>query len=260
MTGPTTDATGDDRPSVGAIVLAGGRGSRLGGVDKAGLVVAGSSLLDTALTATEGCVPRVVVGPADLPVPDDVLRTREDPVFSGPASAVAAGMAAVAATGTDPDWVVLLACDVPGVGEAVPRLMDAARSVDASVDVVFAAAGDGRVDDRVEWLVSIVRTAALTRVIDALGPGGTVDRSMRRLLGGLARSFVSVPAGATDDIDTPADLERHAGPGAADTRTVTPDPALPTITPADRSGDGPVASPTGPHTAPRTGGDGPVKG
>src|SRR5699024_3826678 len=110
-TGPAAGAGSADRPSVGAIVLAGGRGSRLGGVDKAALVVGGSALLDTALAATEGCAPRVVVGPADRAVPDDVLRTREDPVLSGPASAVAAGMAAVAATGTDPDWVVLLACD-----------------------------------------------------------------------------------------------------------------------------------------------------
>lgn len=217
------------RASVGAIVLAGGRGSRLGGVDKATLIVDGSTLLDTVLAATGGCAPRVVVGPPELRVPAGVIVTREEPVFSGPASAVAAGSMAVAtADDRSPEWILLLACDVPDVGAAVPRLIDAARSAGPGVEVLFA--DDGRADGRTEWLVAIVRTDALTRAIDALGAGGTVDASMRRLLSGLPAASVPVPRGATDDIDTPADLTGrsvHDPPGGGVVREPMSGPVEP---------------------------------
>ncbi|WP_157663013.1 molybdenum cofactor guanylyltransferase, partial [Prescottella equi] len=46
-----------------AIVLAGGRATRMGGIDKPGLVVAGRRMLDTALDAVADCDRVVVVGP-----------------------------------------------------------------------------------------------------------------------------------------------------------------------------------------------------
>ncbi|MGH8776871.1 MAG: NTP transferase domain-containing protein, partial [Jiangellaceae bacterium] len=45
-----------------AVVLAGGRGSRLGGVDKPALRIGGRTLLDTALVATAAARSTVVVG------------------------------------------------------------------------------------------------------------------------------------------------------------------------------------------------------
>ena len=72
-----------------AIVLAGGRGSRLGGVSKPGVTVGGRRLLDIALAAVASARQVVVVG--DLPVPDGVRLTREDPPFGGPVAGVAAG-------------------------------------------------------------------------------------------------------------------------------------------------------------------------
>ena len=53
--------------SFDAIVLAGGQGSRLGGVDKAELKVGGVRLLDRALTACRGASTTVVVGPVEAP-------------------------------------------------------------------------------------------------------------------------------------------------------------------------------------------------
>lgn len=47
------------RGTVGAIILTGGRGSRLGGVDKARLPVAGRPMVETVLGAA-----RAVAGPA----------------------------------------------------------------------------------------------------------------------------------------------------------------------------------------------------
>ena len=69
--------------TLGAVLLAGGAGSRLGGVDKAALRLDGTTLLDRALAALTG-LDVVVVGP---PRPLPGLRVvREDPPRSGPAS------------------------------------------------------------------------------------------------------------------------------------------------------------------------------
>ncbi|MCL2471779.1 MAG: NTP transferase domain-containing protein [Propionibacteriaceae bacterium] len=97
-----------------AVILAGGRAERLGGYDKATLVAPdGRTSLDLVLEACSGALRRVVVGPQ----PDDlsgtltasglrgsrgggepaVIWTREQPVFSGPARAICAGLAALAA-------------------------------------------------------------------------------------------------------------------------------------------------------------------
>ena len=70
-----------------AIVLAGGRGSRLGGIRKPELAVAGRRLVDVALAAVAAARRVVVVG--DVEVPDGVALTREDPPYGGPVEAVA---------------------------------------------------------------------------------------------------------------------------------------------------------------------------
>jgi molybdopterin-guanine dinucleotide biosynthesis protein A len=56
--------TAPGRPlRLGAVVLAGGTGARLGGVDKAALEVDGVTLLERTLTATMAATEVVVVGP-----------------------------------------------------------------------------------------------------------------------------------------------------------------------------------------------------
>ncbi|MDP9398746.1 MAG: NTP transferase domain-containing protein, partial [Actinomycetota bacterium] len=50
-------------PPYDAVVLAGGRARRLGGVDKPGLEVAGRSLLDRVLAACAGAGRTVIAGP-----------------------------------------------------------------------------------------------------------------------------------------------------------------------------------------------------
>ena len=46
-----------------AIILAGGRSARLGGIDKCAITIGGRRLLDAAIAATEGAASRVIVGP-----------------------------------------------------------------------------------------------------------------------------------------------------------------------------------------------------
>ena len=68
----------DPLPPYTAVVLAGGRAARLGGRAKPQLEVGGRTMLDTVLRAVEDAERRVVVGPPQ-PLPDDVVRVREQP-------------------------------------------------------------------------------------------------------------------------------------------------------------------------------------
>ena len=91
--------------AVGAIVLTGGRGSRLGGVDKARLTVSGRPMVETVLRAARAIAgPIITVGPGG--------DTREDPPHSGPVAGIAAGLATVP---EEVDLVVVVACDLPGL-------------------------------------------------------------------------------------------------------------------------------------------------
>lgn len=66
-----------------AIILAGGRGSRLGGVDKGALPVGGRALLDRVLDAARAAERVVVVG--DGPVPPYAVRPTRCPGFQSAA-------------------------------------------------------------------------------------------------------------------------------------------------------------------------------
>lgn len=166
-----------------AIVLAGGRGTRLGGTPKAELVVGGRSLLDRTLDAVSGASRVVVVGEVDAP---GAIVVQEEPRFAGPAAAVGAGLGEVTAP-----WVLVVACDHPFVGDAVPPLLDATR-------------GDGAVavdeSGRRQHLLCVVSSKALRAAVDAQAT--LVDVAVHRLMAPLDLAEVAVPSRATDDVDT----------------------------------------------------------
>jgi molybdopterin-guanine dinucleotide biosynthesis protein A len=173
-----------------AVVLAGGGGTRLGGVDKAAVEIGGRTLLDRLVGVLGGAERIVVAGPR-RDVRGDVTWAREDPPGGGPLAGVAAGLAHVA-TG----HVVLLAVDQPGTTSAtVTRLLerietDGALLVDA--------------DGRAQWLTSAWRTEALRAAL----PADPAGRSLRSVLGALDAVRVPAEPGESDDIDTPADLAK----------------------------------------------------
>jgi molybdopterin-guanine dinucleotide biosynthesis protein A len=180
-----------------AIVLAGGSGRRLGGVDKAGVVLGGRTLLDRALAAVGGASPIVVVGPERSV--DGVVWTREDPPGGGPVAGLAAGLAELA----DVDFVAVLAVDQPGV---------TASTVDRLRAAVGTAAGAVLVaDGHLQWLAGVWRTA----VLRAAMPGEPDGASLRSVLRPLAPVEVPARSGEADDVDTPEDLatlhKRHTG-------------------------------------------------
>jgi len=109
-----------------AVVLAGGRGERLGGVDKATLVLAGQSLLRRALSQVEPLVEHtIVVLRADQSLPPDVEDlplspriVRDQPGMRGVLPAIATGLAASTTT-----WSLVVACDMPFLQPALLRYM-----------------------------------------------------------------------------------------------------------------------------------------
>lgn len=178
--------------SFDAVVLAGGKGSRLGGVDKAELKVGGVRLLDRVLEATSGARTTVVVGP--VTVPEGVLVTREDPPGTGPAAGIAAGLAAVAEPA---EWTLLLACDLPGAPMAVHHLLDLLASGSATADAYCLAREPGKP----EWLFGIYRTTALHAAVAAYGDPR--DRSVRGMVGVLNPVVVEADVeNAARDLDT----------------------------------------------------------
>ncbi len=182
-------------PYYDAIVLAGGRGSRLGAGRKPELVVAGRRLVDIALAAVGSATRRVVVG--DVAVPPGVPLTREDPPYGGPVEAVAAGLAHL--DGHAP-WTVLLAGDLPGAEAAVARLLDCDPRPDE--DGICLLDDDGRL----QWLLGCYRTAALqARLADRGDPPLT---AMHRLLAPLRLRGLDRLDAVVDDIDTAEDAAR----------------------------------------------------
>ncbi|WP_307865036.1 molybdenum cofactor guanylyltransferase [Myceligenerans salitolerans] len=222
----STRATGSAVEPHDAIVLAGGRATRLGGAAKPELRSRdGVPLLHLALDAAGDARRIAVVGPDDLtgtvaahPAAPRTLLTREDPPFGGPVAAIAAGFAALGApeppAPRDVPWVLILAVDVPRAADAVPRLADAVAGGEPGVDGAHLVA-----EGRAQWLVGMYRTAALrerlaaTTVEHATSPGRGI--SVRRLLSGLRLLDVPDPGSLSADVDTWDDAENlgvHPGP------------------------------------------------
>jgi molybdopterin-guanine dinucleotide biosynthesis protein A len=91
---------------VTALILAGGRATRLGGVDKRELVVGGRTIFERQVEALAPCVAEIVVS---SPRAVAGYRSVPDPVAgAGPLAGIAAGLAAA----TTP-WLFVVAGDMP---------------------------------------------------------------------------------------------------------------------------------------------------
>ena len=243
-----------DRAEVAAIVLAGGRASRVGGVDKTAFTIGERTLLDRALDATNGCLAVTVVG-AERPTARPMTWVREDPPFGGPAAAIVAGLAASSlgagsdagskgsgsdgprpdgprpdgardpddsrGTSGDTPWMLVLAADLPGVEAAVERLLYDAALLPHDTEGLCLADDSGRP----QWLTGLYRTASLQRAATSLAEtnpaSGAHGASVRALLDDLAIAVVRAPESETRDVDTWEDLEwaRSAATDASTPRT-----------------------------------------
>ena len=202
--------------SCAAVVVAGGASRRLNHVPKASLSDGTNTLLDCALEAVAAASPRVVVGPESLPLPSGVLRTREDPPFSGPAAAIHAGLECIVADCERsqvplPDWCLILGVDTPRIAPAVQQLIAVARGAEQTATATpsptdseapndsEASAGFWGVSEGLyQPLVGIYRFEAIRSVFST----GTTDASVRSFLRRLNPAAVEMSAADTADVDT----------------------------------------------------------
>lgn len=222
--------------SLGAILLAGGRASRVDGAAKPLFEVGGTTLLARAVMAATdaGAAPITVVGPtpdtqrgsvvsADPSVPavpgdsdapsgpsvpgfptDDRLDwVREDPPFGGPAAATVAALEAWAARGTNPEWMLLLACDLPRADAVVARLRADILLLPSDTDGLCLADASGRP----QWLSGLYRTSSVAAAASALPDHGR-NAPARALFHDMQIAVVRAESGIVDDIDTWDDLAR----------------------------------------------------
>lgn len=211
--------------SCAAVVVAGGASRRLNHVPKASLSDGTNTLLDCALEAVAAASQRVVVGPESLPLPSGVLRTREDPPFSGPAAAIHAGLECIAAACERsqtpvPNWCLILGVDTPRIAPAVQQLIAAARGVEQTCTERAAGfspadsktptgfeASEGSESSAGFWgvsegiyqpLVGIYRFEVIRSVFST----GTTDASVRSFVRRLNPVAVQMSAADTADVDT----------------------------------------------------------
>ncbi len=180
-------------------MLAGGAGRRLGGVDKPGLVLAGRSLLDRAVSAV-GDVPTVVVGPVrDTERP--VVHVTEDPPGSGPAAALQTGLVALPTLSAGA-VIAVLAADLPALSAAtVGRLVTALGAAPEADGAVLVDT-----DGREQLLLGVWRLSALTDAAARRTSWG--GASIRSLLAPLRRLVVPAVGDEAADVDTPEQWRR----------------------------------------------------
>ncbi|MBD8030553.1 molybdenum cofactor guanylyltransferase [Corynebacterium gallinarum] len=171
------------------IILAGGQGTRMGGVDKASVQLNGRRLVDHLLGQLKGH-DVIVVSPHLLP---GVATTSEQPPFGGPVAGIAAGIAAL---DHHSDVTAILAVDAPHSAEMLPALQAALGTADVAVTV----AADG-------WIQPLCAVWRTTSLIEALTSLGEVrDRPVKALLR-QAATVVEVPGDGTEaDYDTLGEL------------------------------------------------------
>jgi len=184
-----------------AIVLAGGRGRRLGGVDKAALqVTSDQTLLDSALAVVREAERVVVVGPP-RELPPGVLQTMESPPGGGPVAALAAGLQHV-----EDELTAVLACDMPllqprHLNNLIARL-GSEDSLSPPVQGALLVDPDGRRQP----LAAVYRTAALRAAVARLP---TVSgAAIRDLIEPLTLAELAADSEVTLDCDTWEQLTR----------------------------------------------------
>jgi molybdenum cofactor guanylyltransferase len=141
---------------VSALILAGGKATRLGGVDKRELVIEGRTIFERQRDVLAPRVAEILVSSSrDAPGYRTVVDAVPD---AGPLAGIAAGLAAA----TTP-WLLVVAGDMPHLTGALVDLVVAQVRAHADLDAVGL-----RVGDLAEPLFCLLRIAAARPVVDAM--------------------------------------------------------------------------------------------
>lgn len=151
------------RQQVTGLILAGGRGQRLGGQDKGLVSLNGQPLVSHAISVLRGQVSEVVISAnrnlADYASLHSTVVSDAQPGFPGPLAGLLAGLEAA----TTP-WLIVIPCDAPLLPRSLlPRL--AAAIGEADVAVVH----DG---EHLHPVTALMRTGLAADLADYLASGG----------------------------------------------------------------------------------------
>ena len=157
---------------IAAVILAGGKGKRLGGVNKALLTVGGQRCIDRAMAVTAGCSPRLLaVGMAAFDAPAELVPVYDlAGDYAGPLAGIAAAVDHL--TGESIELLFSLAVDTPLF--PADFLRRALSLLDGATAVVAAYGGQDYPTNAL-W-----RIDALAGLPDAVRTG-TAPRSLKRL-------------------------------------------------------------------------------
>ena len=192
-----------ERDAITGLILAGGRGERLGGVDKGLQPWRGLPLVDHALARLAPQVREVMISanrnaPAYASRVTRVLADASDD-FAGPLAGILAGLRAAPTP-----WLAIVPCDSPRLpSDLVARLAQGVG--DAAGAVVQRDHGDGLL--RFEPVCCLLSTALADDLARYLADGS------RKVEGWVARHASPVLFDRADDasafanVNTPADLE-----------------------------------------------------
>jgi len=203
------------------IVLAGGRSSRLTGLElgaggKAAVVVGGEPCLSRVCRAVAAAVPRVIVvaaaGQPLPPLPDAVEIIRDTTPDEGPLAGIRDGLAHGLNRVPRPRWVFVASCDVPLLKPAVVRLLVETARSSAARFVVPLVAGHPQV------LVAVLAcdlAASIAALANAgRGPRAVLDdlvaRQPQAVRFVMPETLVAIDPDLDSflDLDTPADILR----------------------------------------------------
>jgi molybdopterin-guanine dinucleotide biosynthesis protein A len=177
-----------------AVILAGGRAARLGGVDKASVEIAGRTLLAHAIDALIDATEVVVVG-EPVPTERPVTFTFESPRYGGPVAALLTGRDALLHR---TPYLAVVAVDMPRLdARTFRRLLTAAAA--GTADGAALVDPDGR-----RQLALVLDVGRL----DAVRPGHEEqhDLPLHRLLSKLDLVPVASVGEEHRDVDTWSDL------------------------------------------------------
>ncbi|MEA3303396.1 MAG: molybdenum cofactor guanylyltransferase MobA [Pseudomonadota bacterium] len=147
-----------------AVILAGGRGRRMGGKDKGLVVVNNLPLIEHVISAVSPQAGQLVINANrnieeyqhyGFPVVSDTMAD-----YQGPLAGFASTMAAA-----ETDYIVTIPCDSPLLpADLVQRLVDALQNEDAEL----AVAHDG---ERLQPVFALIRVSLLPSLLDFLQRG-----------------------------------------------------------------------------------------
>jgi len=186
---------------VAAVILAGGKGERMGGVSKADIEIGGMRLIDRVQRTLADCDPILIAaGRTSIEATGTRSITDLESDYAGPLAGVAAAVAAL--QDADSQWLASAAVDTP----FFPRdFVARAMRLVSDADVVVGGFAGQDYPTNALWRLEALRTLP-ARVLD-----GTAPHSLRRLAADLRTARLDYADVLAEDpfanANTPVDLK-----------------------------------------------------